>query len=119
MSGSLKITDEERELLTNERKLPDRFFIKSKVYTWNEIPNGERMVRFGVDDNDYKIEEFSQLDEFIIGPNVSINKKGLNFKCKCIQDIIVEFELKEDNLSSKVIDLIIKLYNEHSKHFSL
>ena len=77
-----------------------------------EIPNGKAMVRFGVDDNDYQIDDFNKLDEFNMGPNISVDKKGLKFTCKCLQDITIDFELSLNDLSLEIIKTIIDLYNK-------
>jgi hypothetical protein len=82
-----------------------------------EITNGKKLVIFGLDDNEYQIEEFNNLDEIKMGSNISVNKKGLKFSCKFVQEITIDFELNHDGLSSDIIKIIIDLYNEETLYF--
>lgn len=118
-SGIVKLTDEEKEILKSERKLPDRLTSGlNNFWTFKKTPNGKKIVRFFIDDNSYEIEEFTKLDEFKMGPDISVNKEGLIYDYESIQNISLKFELKEIDLSSKIIHSIISIYNQEKEYFN-
>lgn len=87
------------------------------LINFKEIPNGKKMVRFGVDDNDYEIGEFAELKEFKMGPGITVNKDGLRFSCKCLQEICIEFDLPKRGLNQIIIESIINTFNAQSLFF--
>uniref|UniRef100_A0A6C0BDH0 Uncharacterized protein n=1 Tax=viral metagenome TaxID=1070528 RepID=A0A6C0BDH0_9ZZZZ len=87
------------------------------IFYFLKNPNCKRIVRFGVDDIGYHIEDLIKLDEFNIGPNITINDSGLKFSSEHIQEIFVEFELLDENLADDLIDIIFLSFKDETTHF--
>lgn len=83
-----------------------------------DIPNGIKSVRFGMD-NSYKFLEIKNMDEFFIGSNLLIDREGLKFYCRYIQEIDIRFELLHNNLSGILIKIICDIFDEEASHFKL
>jgi hypothetical protein len=90
---------------------------KTEIIWWNHKSNGKRMIRFGVDDNDYEINEFINLKSFKIGPNLNIFEDSIKFHCNCVQEFDVSFELMSSGISKVLIDIFNDTYIKETLHY--
>lgn len=88
------------------------------VFISTETDNGKKMVNFGSDENAYDIHELSSLEEINLSSEITIRVNSLRYTHKTHDDIIVDFELIENDLYKNITTTIFSLHTEHQSHFT-
>lgn len=87
------------------------------IYTSSEISNNKKIIRFGIDADIYEMDYFLELDEFKMGPDITVNRQGLIFSSESDQDISTNFEVTYQGLSSELIEIINDCFVFYKDHF--
>lgn len=81
----------------------DRSFLVTNYNT------GKEYIRFGIDDNEYILEDFLHLQEFKIGNDLTINDQGVLYHSVNVQGYVSNFFLEYENLRLELFRFIIDL----------
>lgn len=89
------------------------------IFSFSENRNEKKMVRFGVDDVSYEIEEISQFDKLDVCSGVSFDREGIKIKFLFSQEVNLNLNFKDPEILLNVVKAIQSTYQAQNEYFPL
>lgn len=84
----------------------------SSCFLFEESSTGKKVIRFGVDDNFYLLEDFKDLKTFKVGNEITFTEEGIELDLNLAQGYKVKSFIKFPNISESFTYQVCNFFSE-------